>query len=61
MRKNLDVTKRRYSEQFCQSLGPLLNRGSTVTNVIYYYWGKENPSLYRGLRYVEVRYIEVSL
>ena len=25
----------------------------------YYYWGKENYSLYRGLRYIEVRCIEV--
>ena len=24
-----------------------------------YYWGKENRSVYRGLRYIEVRYIEV--
>ena len=24
-------------------------------------WGKENRSLYRGLRYIEVRYIEVQL
>ena len=24
-----------------------------------YYWGKENRSLYRGVRYITVRYIEV--
>ena len=29
--------------------------------VIYYYWGKENRPLYRGLRYIEVRYIKVPL
>ena len=29
--------------------------------IFYYYWGKENRSLYRGLLYIEVRYIEVSL
>lgn len=29
--------------------------------IFYNYWGKENCSLYRGLRYVEVRYIEVPL
>ena len=29
--------------------------------MFYYYWGKENRSLYRGLRYIEVRYIEVPL
>ena len=28
-----------------------LYRGS-----FYYYWGEENRSLYRGLRYIEVRY-----
>lgn len=26
-----------------------------------YYWGKEHRSLYRGLRYKELRYIEVPL
>ena len=25
-------------------------------HVFYYSWGKENRSLYRGLRYTEVRY-----
>ena len=29
--------------------------------MFYYYWSKENCSLYRGLRYIEVRYIEVPL
>ena len=31
--------------------------------MFYYYWGKENRSLYpvRGLRYIEVRYIEIPL
>ena len=30
-------------------------------HIFYYYWGKENRSLYQGLRYIEVRYIEVPL
>ena len=30
-------------------------------HISYYYWAKETRSLYRGLRYVEVRYIEVLL
>ena len=30
-------------------------------HIFYYYWGKENRSLYRGLRYIEVLYIEVPL
>ena len=29
--------------------------------IVCYYWGKEELSLYRGLRYIEVRYIEVAL
>ena len=28
-------------------------------HIFYYYWGKENLPLYRGRRYIEVRYIEV--
>ena len=28
-------------------------------HIFYHYWGKENRSLYRGPRYVEVRYIKV--
>ena len=30
-------------------------------HIFYYYWGKENRSLYRGLRYIKVRLIEVPL
>ena len=30
-------------------------------HMLYCYWGKENRLLYRGLRYIEVRYIMVSL
>ena len=29
--------------------------------IFYYYWGKENRSLYQGHRHIEVRYIEVPL
>ena len=32
-----------------------------IFHIFYYYWGKENHSLYRGLRYIEVRYIKVPL
>ena len=32
-----------------------------LLHMFYYYWGKENLSLYRGLRYIEFRYNEVSL
>ena len=37
-----------------------LYRGS-FSNTVYYYWGRENHSLYRGLLYVEVPYIERNL
>ena len=30
-------------------------------HIFYYQWGKENRSLYRKLRYIEVRYIEAPL
>ena len=30
-------------------------------HAFYYCWGKENRSFYEGLRYIEVRYIEVPL
>ena len=30
MKKNLDITKPRYSEQILMSLGPTLNQGSIV-------------------------------
>ena len=32
-----------------------------IFHICYYYWGEENRSLYRGLQYKEVRYIEVPL
>ena len=30
-------------------------------HIFYYYWGRQDRSLYRGLRYMEVRYINVPL
>ena len=41
----------------------VISTGSTeaLFHIFYYYWEKENRSLYRGLRYVEVRYIEIPL
>ena len=32
-----------------------------LIHIVCYYWGKEQLSLYRRLRYIEVRYIEVPL
>ena len=29
--------------------------------IFYYYWSEEYRSLHQGLRYIEVRYIEVPL
>ena len=34
---------------------------SFLFHMFYYHWGKENRSLYQGLRYIKVRYIEVPL
>ena len=31
------------------------------SHIFYHYWGKENRSFIRGLRYIEVCYIEVPL
>ena len=44
-----------------------LSRGFVISSffnfhknyIFYYYWGEENCSLHRGLRYIEVRFIEV--
>ena len=30
-------------------------------HIFYFYWAKENRSLYRALRYIEVGFIEVPL
>ena len=38
-----------------------ISRFFFIHYAFYCYWGKENYSLYRGLRYIEVRYIEVPL
>ena len=32
-----------------------------LCHISYYYWAKATRSLYRGLRYIEVRYIDVLL
>ena len=32
-----------------------------LSDIPYYYWGKANRSLYRRLRHIKVRFIEVSL
>ena len=32
-----------------------------LSHISYYYWGKANRSLYRRLRYIKVRFIEVPL
>ena len=39
-----------------------ITKGEGTGNLlIYYYWGKENHVLNRGLCYIEVRYIKVPL
>ena len=43
------------------SLAKFVRYNEVLFHMFYYYWGRENRSLYRGLRYKEVRYIEVPL
>ena len=43
---------------------PLITRFRYIEvrlHICYYYWGEEDRSLYRGLCYIKVRYIEVLL
>ena len=43
---------------------PLITRFRYIEvrlHIRYYYWGEEDRSLYRGLRHIKVRYIEVLL
>ena len=49
----------RYNEG--QGLAIFVRYDEVLFHISYYYWGKENRSLYRGRRYIEVRYIEVPL
>ena len=51
---NLDIAKG-------QGTGKFVRYFEVLFHIFYYYWGKENCSLYRGLRYIEVRCIEVPL
>ena len=41
--------------------GSLYRGIEVIFHIFYHYWGKENRSLHRGLRYKKVRYIEVLL
>ena len=53
---NLDITMSQSTDKICSSY-----RGFFPYSIVYFCCGKENRSLYRGLRYVEVRNIEVPL
>jgi len=44
-----------------QGTGKMCSLYRSSFHIFYHYWGKENRSLYRGFRYIEVRYIEVPL
>ena len=50
------------SKRNLDKVEPLRNQGfcyiEILFHIFYYYWDKENRSLYRGLRYVEVPYID---
>ena len=41
--------------------GSLYRGIEVIFHIFYHYWGKENRSLHRGLRYKKVRHIEVLL
>ena len=45
----------------CKGMAKCVRYIEVLFNTSYYDWGKENRSLYRGLRCIEVRYIEFSL
>ena len=40
---------------------PTLRFFEVLFHISYYYWAKATRSLYRGLRYIELRYIDVLL
>ena len=44
-----------------KGLAKFVRYTEVLFQILDYYWGKENRSLYRGLRHIEVRYIEVPL
>ena len=50
----------RYNEG-AKGLAKFVRYTEVLFQILDYYWGKEDPSLYRGLRHIEVRYIEVPL
>ena len=49
---NFDLTK-------CQGTGKLVRYIEVLFHTLHYYWDDKYRTLYRGLRYIEVRYIEV--
>ena len=63
--KNRSTVEPRYYEvpRDCQNVFAIMRFRyiEVLFHIFYYYWGQENRSLYRGLRYIEVRYIEVPL
>ena len=59
MKKNVDIMKPLYSEQFCQSLGPLLNRGSIVHEILVTLKFGEFSDFSKILKIVKVKGIKI--
>ena len=55
---NLEITKGQGTDKFVITKFRYIE---VLFHAFYYHWGEENHSLYRGLRYIEDRYIEVPL
>ena len=60
--KKIYITKGQGTSKMGSMKRGSLYRGiEVIFHIFYHYWGKENRSLHRGLRYKKVRYIEVLL
>ena len=59
--KNIYTTVELRFNEGPKKLAKFVRYIEVLFHIFYHYWGKENCSLYRGLRYIEVRYIEVPL
>ena len=59
--KNIYTTVEPRFNEGPKKLAKFVRYIEVLFHIFYHYWGKENCSLYRGLRYIEVRYIEVPL
>ena len=54
MQWNLDLLR-------AKGMTKCVRYNKVLFHIFYHYWGKANRSLYQGLPYIGVRYIEVPL